>query len=439
MNELGSNLRERLDSLLGRVLPSGLTLEGWRFDLHDVNLLEVGLKNNRIGGPYTAPSLKTDTEGEVYLIWSGNKYSLARIDRRVLEEFETNLDLWKKTAYLDPYGAGLVKPYNPPMIPLAQQEAIKIIKGDFDKPFNFLEKGKEVLTGYDCQKIDGGIRISYDRGLTANSEGLWVMTEETPVEVFFEGDVLFSDYFAEKRLPTNDEFNWLLKYMGETIEKLRIKTSLSEPGELFIIFPPKVFEAFLEHYLLSNMNGQLIADRQSFFDLEDFKEKKKHFRGDFNVRIDGTRPYRFNSYRCTEEGVSTGEIDLIKAGRLITPILDLKYAHKLGMEPTPIPVGGGHGLLVSVPDLKDLNEVIKGLERGLIIYSVLGLHTQDYSSGKFSLKADQCLLIEKGEIKGKVGAVIAGDFLTGLNASDGIFAKFIQEDNPAFCMKAHVF
>jgi PmbA protein len=439
MNDLGKNLRDKLDSLIGQVLPSGLTLEGWRFNLHVVNLLEVGIKNNRLGGPYTAPSLKTDTEGEVYLLWSDNKYSLGQIDRRVLEEFETNLDLWEKTAYLDPYGGGLVKPYNPPSIPLAQQEAVKITNGEFDIPFNLLEQGKKVLADYDCQKINSGVRISYDRGLTANSEGLWVMDEETPVEVFFEGDDLFSDYFVEKRLPTNKEFDCLLKYMGGTIEKLRRKTSFSTQGELFIIFPPKVFEAFLEHYLLSNLTGQLIAERQSFFDLEDFKKKKKLFRKDFTVRIDGTRPYRFNSYRCTEEGVSTGEIDLINAGRLSTPILNLKYAQKLDMKPTPIPVGGGRGLLVIVPDLMDLNTVIKKLDRGLIVHSVLGLHTQDFSSGKFSLKADQCLLIEKGKIKGKVEAVIAGDFLTGLNASDSIFAKFLQEENPAFCMRAQAF
>jgi PmbA protein len=85
-----------------------------------------------------------------------------------------------------------------------------------------------------------------------------------------------------------------------------------------------------------------------------------------------------------------------------------------------------------------LEEVIQELDDGLIIYSLLGLHTQDYSSGKFSLKADQCLLVKNGEIRGKVEALIVGNFLEGLKADDSIFARATQEENPAFCMKVHV-
>ncbi|HBT17426.1 MAG TPA: hypothetical protein DEB05_10790, partial [Firmicutes bacterium] len=135
----------------------------------------------------------------------------------------------------------------------------------------------------------------------------------------------------------------------------------STRSEMFVIFPPKVFEAFLEHFLLSNLSGNLIANRQSAFNIEDFTEKKQIFRTDFTVRVDGTRPYRYNSFRCTKEGVPSSQVELIQAGRLNTPLLDLKYARKLDLEPTPIPVGGGRGLLVSVPGIKTLEEVIQEL------------------------------------------------------------------------------
>ena len=75
MSVFGEQLQERLNMLLGKRLSSGLTLTGWRFDLHEEEHLEAGLKNNKIGGPYTAPEFKTGEQrrdlpalggGEIY-------------------------------------------------------------------------------------------------------------------------------------------------------------------------------------------------------------------------------------------------------------------------------------------------------------------------------------------------------------------------------------
>ena len=57
--------------------------------------------------------------------------------------------------------------------------------------------------------------------------------------------------------------------------------------------------ASLEHYLLSNLSGRLVANRQSAFAAQDFQEAKKVFREDLTISVDGTRPYRYSSYRCT--------------------------------------------------------------------------------------------------------------------------------------------
>lgn len=439
MSELGEKLRDRLNGLLGKALPSGLVLEGWRFDLHQVKLLEVGLKNNKLGGPYTAPSVKTDTEGEIYLIWRDQMYTSGKIDRLVLEEFQSNLGLWEKTAYKDPYGAGLVKPYRPPEVPLAQEEVKNILGGDFSYPFSLLNQGLKRLTEeFETEKVDGRVKISLDRRLVANSEGLWVQYEQTPVEIFMEGDDLFGDSFGEKRTPTAGEFNHLVNFTGNTLRELKKETSFPGEGERFILLPPKVFQAFLEHYLLSNLSGRLVASRQSAFGVEEFKEEKRIFREDFTVGVDGRRPYRYSSYRCTGEGVSTGATDYIVNGRLLTPVLTLKYAKKLEMEPTPIPVGGAQGLILDVPLAGNSDEVLSALGECLIVHSILGLHTQDYSSGRFSLTADQCLLVREGKTQGKVRTVIAGDFLGALSAAETFFVKFPGEETPACCFKAYV-
>ena len=83
------------------------------------------------------------------------------------------------------------------------------------------------------------------------------------------------------------------------------------------------------------------------------------------------------------------------------------------------------------------NELLKKIELGLIVYSVLGLHTQDASSGKFSLTADQCLLVRNGEVAGKVKAVINGDFLGALKKESSQFSSVAGEDNPGFLFIAN--
>jgi PmbA protein len=438
MSIFGEQLRERLNTLLGKRLPSGLTLTGWRFDLHESEHLEVGLKNNKIGGPYTAPGVKQESSGEICLHWADEKYTIARIERRVLDEFQAHLELWEKTAYKDPYGPDLVKPYEPPAVPLAHEGAVAILNGEYTPAFTFLAEGLATITGYGITKVDGWVKVSRDRRLIANSEGLWVSYEQTPVEIYLEAEDVFGEAFAEKRLPGPEEFGGMADYTGRTARELKKKATLRREGEMPVIFTPNVFEAFLDHYLLSNLSGRLVANRQSAFAAGDFQEAKKVFRDDLTIRIDGTRPYRYSSYRCTGEGVPTGQVDLVRQGRLVTPVLSLKYAKKLGMAPTPVPIAGGHGLVIDLPHRENFESFLGELKECLIVYSVLGLHTQDYSAGKFSLAADQSLLVKKGQIQGKVETVIAGDFWQVLAGKDTVFLDYPREETPAVCFRAHV-
>lgn len=108
------------------------------------------------------------------------------------------------------------------------------------------------------------------------------------------------------------------------------------------------------------------------------------------------------------------------------------------MAPTPIPIGGAQALTMDLPIREDFTEVFSELGEVLIVHSILGLHTQDYSAGKFSLTADQCLLVKDGRVQGKVQAVISGDFFAALASKETIFSKFSYEETPACCFKAHV-
>ena len=195
-----------------------------------------------------------------------------------------------------------MKPYEPPAVPLAHEGAVAILNGEYTPAFTFLAEGLATITGYGITKVDGWVKVSRDRRLIANSEGLWVSYEQTPVEIYLEAEDVFGEAFAEKRLPGPEEFGGMADYTGRTARELKKKATLRREGEMPVIFTPNVFEAFLDHYLLSNLSGRLVANRQSAFAAGDFQEAKKVFRDDLTIRIDGTRPYRYSSYRCTGEG-----------------------------------------------------------------------------------------------------------------------------------------
>jgi PmbA protein len=205
-------------------------------------------------------------------------------------------------------------------------------------------------------------------------------------------------------------------------------------GKIQLLFPPGIFESFLGQFLLTNLYGSLVVNRQSCFTLSDFKDERLVLREDLSLEANTLLPYRAMSYPCTSEGVAGGSVLFIDKGKLKTPILSLKYAKKAGLAPTPMPSGGF--FLKSSRSIDTWEKLIKQTEHGMIVYSILGLHTQDTSSGHFSLTADQCLLVERGEIVGKVKAVINGDFLKALLQEDSRLAFLEGEDNPGFAFWA---
>ena len=430
-------LNNELNRRMGKLQASGLTLTGWRFDLHQVNQVEVGLKNNRLGGPYSSPSFKEDMGGEIFLHWGQGRYTSGKLDRRTIEEFETNWELWQRTAFQDDAGPELVAPYEPPQIKVLDDKVRQVVSGEDRLPFELLTLTLGKLQDrYGTKKIDGRFKATLDKRTVMNSLGLHVQYEQSPVSFFVSGEDSFGDSYAEKRLPLPEEIDYLTNYVGETLKLLHNELSLPRTGRIPILLPPKVVEAFLDHYLTSNLMGSLVFNKQSAYTKEDFIQQRQAFRGDLTLSIDGTRPLRSGSYRCTSEGLPSGQIGLVKEGRLNTPVLNTKYGKRLGMKPTPIPAG--NGMLIRIPAAGNIEGLYGSVENCLIVHSILGLHTQDYSSGDFSLTADQCLWVEKGEIKGKVKAVIAGNFFMALQSTDTAFAYTQRDDNPSMLFQVDV-
>lgn len=415
---------------------SDADLEDWRFDLHETKGLEIGLKDNRIGGPYSTPAYKRSTSGELYLIWKGQRFSSTKLDLKSIETFYDNIDTWKATAYHDPDGAGLYTPKEIPNVLVEDMQVKTIIGEEIHRAFELLNQGKQRLLGMGLRKVDGKLKCYEDLRTLANSQGLQKRYTQTPIEFYFEVNDSFSRFYQEKRWPNESEINRIIEETGRFGTLLEKPAPTLKSGPLKLLFPPDIFEAFLGHFLINNLYGSLVVNRQSRFSIEDFQNHTQVLRDDLELKLNNLLPWRSFTYPCTNEGIPGGEISIIKDGCLQTPILSVKYGKKIGLPPTPLPAGGRGIFLRTGSKLLPWEELIKTIDRGMIVLSVLGLHTQDSSSGSFSLTADQGLLVENGQIIGKTKAVINGDFLNSLTTMDSQFVVVEGEDNPGYLMTA---
>ena len=109
------------------------------------------------------------------------------------------------------------------------------------------------------------------------------------------------------------------------------------------------------------------------------------------------------------------------------------------MPPTPLPRGAPGLLLRAERDCLSAADLLASVERGVYVYSLLGMHTQDSTRGAYSLVAPQARVIEDGRLRdGKVKLVLAGDFLEHLRDERSLFATFPHEWNPGMLLISNV-
>jgi PmbA protein len=116
-----------------------------------------------------------------------------------------------------------------------------------------------------------------------------------------------------------------------------------------------------------------------------------------------------------DEGVPRKATPLIMKGVLKNFIYDLDTAGRIGTHPS------GHGSnrrltnLVIEPGTVSYEEMVKGIEKGLLVHSYLGLGQGNPINGEFSLNVFLGYKIENGELVGRVKDVmLAGNAFEAL-------------------------
>lgn len=183
-----------------------------------------------------------------------------------------------------------------------------------------------------------------------------------------------------------------------TIEKLN-------SGKYPVILPPSASARFIG-IIASGLNGQAVWKGVS--PLAD-KKGVKVFNEEFSIIDDPCIPGSPYTTPFDGEGINPERRHLINKGVVEGFIVDLKYAKKLGIDPTgnaargysTLPSPSFNGLTME-PGESGFHEMIKGIDRGIVAEQFIGLGQSNTLNGDFSANLDLAFLVENGEIKGRL-------------------------------------
>ncbi len=412
-------------------------LEAWRFTASEGRSVTLSIVDNKLGDVYGPPTSRDSLGGGLYLIWEDGKRTSTSIDRRTPAEFGERLKEWRASSFIEEHGPPIIEPQVYPDVPMFDLEVASIVDGDTRLFFKILQQGYQEFKGAGIEFVDAGASSAASTNYICNSKGLYLSYSSTSFSFSFYADSLYGNGYSKRQMYPEGEVERIIEDVKLTTARLKEvgKFKPNPGGSDRVILETNVAGSFLSTYILGNLYGSGVANGHSAFKLEDFKEKKQILRQDLSLVLDGLRPYEFSSTRLTSEGIPGGRADLIKNGRLVTPILDLKYAGITGFPPT---LAGGLFVEVEEPEKISLDDLIKKVDKGLVVYSLLGMHTQDGTSGRYSVGAPKTLVIENGELKGKVKATLAGNFFENVLDDNTRFGWDPYEDNPGMEISCQV-
>lgn len=219
----------------------------------------------------------------------------------------------------------------------------------------------------------------------------------------------------------------------EMIERYKVSSTVVTPkgGKMQILFMPKSAYA-LTWRIASGTDAKSVYNKISPIA---GKIGEQIFHKQLTVYDDALDEAHPWARPVDDEGVACRTCSFVEDGVLKSFFTDLSYAQKLGIPPT------GHGYktqqwggdpisLKPVPALAHLRikpgdmtfaDLVKSIDRGLILEGVLGAHSGNIPNGDFSVGANPALYVERGEIVGQVkDAMVAGNIYDTLQRVTGI-------------------
>jgi len=413
-----------------------LQLMGWRTVVNESRAVSLGVKDNLPGGVYTPPSYHQGESGEVFLVWADGKCSQSRVQYLPGQQKlgENELSQWRLAAYEDPDASEIPRPEALPLVAVEDRELQKIVTGSAEKLFEQLGRWLEAKPR--DAKIQGNIQGVWGYRHLRTSTGLAVTYQQSQYMMWVSINSLVGAGWGKRRiiLPNEEEMLW--QRLVEYYSFLQHRGPEIIPGTK-VIFTPAVVEEMVGQFILPNLMGENVLNGQSAWEEGNFRAGRVVFDSQLSLVLDPLRPLEWGSYLVTAEGVPARRSVLVQNGSLQTPILRLKDAKRWGGEATALPHGTS-GLYVYADSAEDWLPALESIDDGVLILSVLGLHTQNAVTGDYSLSAPQALRIKQGKIMGRIDVKLNGNFFQDMASAQTRYARTELDTYPGMILQTGI-
>jgi predicted Zn-dependent protease len=348
-------------------------------------------------------------------------------------EFESNLGEWRANSYHDDDRPEIPLPQPLPTVQTADPAVEALVQEDPGPLIETVRRARSYLDPVGSERFDLEASAARSWRFLANSRGLQMSYPETSAGFGVSQDELYSRGFGKRRLMREGEFTQLLEDVISTTRALERQVP-APAGEVPVLLAPGLAMSLVGRFVVGNLAGHLVANGRSAFTVDDFRERRQVLRDDLSISIDTTLDLEGAASPISSEGVPGGTARLVDRGRLARPVVGLKYAARTGFPPTPAPRGSPGFLLTSVRSELELMRARFGIVVGLAVHEVLGLHTQDATSSRFSVVSNNAMVLGDGQQLGRTKVALSGDLQALLRDPRTILVRYPWGVNPGLLL-----
>jgi len=408
-----------------QVRAEGQTVVTWQVHGTESRRLSLGIKDREAGNAHAPLSLAEASSARYLLVWSDGKICRGTLERH--QDPRAAFEEARATAYDDPDAAHVLGPDAFADVLLWDDSTAAIAGGDTALIADRLAHVRELIAAAGAKTWSGSFSAGASDSRLVTSNGLDTTSRGTSFGWFVNVDGEAGDGFGARRPESDEDFRARLAQLMETAANLATDTPPIEAGTHRVLLHPRVVESYMLSTLMQNIDGSAVAHQESAFNRDDFGSDAPKLRHDIGLSIDPLQPYKAGSYRFTGYGLPAAPCTFVENGRLVQPILDIKYGRRLGLKPTPVPFGPDAASF-GTPDRMAYEDALK--QTDVMVLSVLGVHTQDRISGDFSLSAPLALAIRQGHAAGRLRGTISGNAWETLNSPELTFVDVPHEVTP---------
>lgn len=409
----------------------------YRINLGERRSMGIGIRDNDVGSVYSPFSFSASTSGSFLVQWQDQRLSRGNLDGNSLAIMDQILTNARQAAYDDPDAAQFLGPQSVRDIPLFSDDIPPLFTERTTYLLDIVAQLQQLAERYEAKTLNGGIGVSQGQSYLRTSQGLALSTNGTSFSYSGSFDGVIGEGKSQRMVTPLDEIAAQIALAGDYLQALRTSANGIANGKRMVVLHPDVAYSLFNFFVWGNLGGSSIYHGQSPFRIEDFHDRKQILRDDLLVTVEPWQPLGIGSFGYTSEGLPSAPTIYIDHGRLTQPVLDLKYARRLNLTPTT-PPGGEESVQIHADTESAWHELQPQLDEAILVLSVLGMHTQDRTSGNYSLSTSQALLIREGKVQGRIKATLNGNLFENLRDGKLRLVRFPGQHSPGFALPISV-